>query len=169
MGKYPLLKLRTSIGVRFGHIGSMLTLGAILESEGGPEQIAAANRLYRDAAARGNAQAMYNLGVNHLVSKGGAKPDHDQAIRWLTAATDAGHGMSAWALGKMCLLGRIVDLDQKRGLELLELAAQRGCRPAQENLVQIFREGKYDVEPDPSRAARWESELATAAVPASHG
>lgn len=152
--RYPLLKLAARIGCRFGHAPSMVLLGAIVESSGGATAIESANRWYRRAADRGNAQAMWSLGVNHLSCKGGTT-DNEQAIYWLERAAERGHELATWALARMYLKGYPVGRDVARGLELLRAGAERGHRAACQALAEIYHEGQYEQPIDPVEARRW--------------
>ena len=152
--RYPLLKLIAGIGCRFGHAPSMVLLGAIHESSGGDEAIERANRLYRRAADKGDAQAMWSLGVNHLSSKGGVT-DHAEAVRWLQKAVDHDHELAAWALGKMYLVGNSVARDESRGVELLRRGGELGNSAACRELAEIYEHGRFGVAADPEAARRW--------------
>lgn len=149
------LRRMAAFGARRGWPRAQVTLGAILEREPPINvNLARANDLYREAAQRGNAQAMWNLGVNHLGTKGG-KRDPEEALHWLRRASEHGHGLATWALARLYLAGTLVERDPEHAVELLERAGRRGCRPAIETLVTLFRDGADGVEPDPDRSHWW--------------
>ncbi len=134
-------------------------LGAILEREPPVNvNLARANDLYRAAAERGNAQAMWNLGVNHLGTKGGRR-DPEQALRWLREAARRDHALASWALARLYLAGTLVERDPREALDLLERSARAGSRSAVETLVALFRDGSEGIEPDAERADYWERRL----------
>lgn len=134
-------------------------LGAILEREPPVNvNLARANDLYRAAAERGNAQAMWNLGVNYLGTKGG-KRDPEQALHWLREAARRNHALASWALARLYLAGTLVERDPREGVDLLERAARAGSRSAVETLAALFRDGNPGIEPDAERAAYWERRL----------
>ncbi len=154
---YPLLRAIARVRAAFGHTPSMILLGAIYESGAVPGcGMDQANELYLKAAELGDRQAMWHLGVNHLASKGGST-DHTKALHWLHEASDAGHAMAGWALGKMYLSGKLVEQDRERGLDLLKQSAGSDCSEAVNTLVEIYREGRYGISPDPEQAAYWEN------------
>ncbi len=152
--RYPLLRLMARIGCRFGHAPSMVLLGAIVESSGGEAAIESANRWYRRAADRGDPQAMWSLGVNHLSCKGGTT-DNEQAVYWLKRAAERDHELATWALARMYLKGYPLGRDVARGLELLRASAERGHRAACQSLAEIYREGQYGQPIDALAADRW--------------
>lgn len=154
---YPLLRAIARVRAAFGHTPSMVLLGAIYESGAVRGcDMEDANALYLRAAEKGDRQAMWHLGVNHLASKGG-DTDHTKALHWLHQASDAGHAMAGWALGKMYLSGKLVERDPQRGLQLLKRSADNNCSEAIKTLAEIYREGRYGVSPDPEQAAYWEN------------
>lgn len=149
------LRRLAAFGARRGWSRAQVTLGAILEREPPINvNLSRANDLYRQAAERGNAQAMWNLGVNHLGTKGG-KRDPEKALYWLREASENGHGLATWALARLYLAGTLVERDPDHGVSLLERAADSGCRPAAETLVKLFRDGAPGVEPDEERSRKW--------------
>lgn len=146
---------RASIGTRFGHAPSMVMLGALYEIDpGGAAGLSRANELYRQAAELGNAQAMCNLGINFLATKGG-ETDNEQAIAWLEKAAERHQPMACWALGKMHLLGRIVDKNVGEGMALLRRAANAGSTAAAVSLADIYKHGKHGIGVDETEAQRW--------------
>ena len=77
------LRRLAAFGARRGWPRAQVTLGAILEREPPINvNLSRANELYRQAAENGSAQAMWNLGVNHLGTKGG-KRNPEEALYWL--------------------------------------------------------------------------------------
>ncbi|MEM9300966.1 MAG: hypothetical protein AAGE01_02585 [Pseudomonadota bacterium] len=152
---YPILRAAARLGTRLGLSNSMVLLGAIHEADDpGAAGIGEANRLYRAAAAKGNTQAMWSLGVNYLSSKGG-ETDHKQAVEWIGRAAAGGHGMAAWAMGKMHLSGRVVDKNIELGLNLLKQSAASGFRDSGLLLAEIYRTGQYGVEVSEEAARNW--------------
>lgn len=158
--RFPLLKLRSIIGAKFGNVDSLLTLGAIYEADQ-PDQsgIEAANSLYQRAAKMGSAEAMWRLGVNHSGTKG-KPPNLPVALEWMEKAVDAGHVMAAWGFGKLLLSGKVVGEDRTRGLDLLIQAAEAGYKTAQEDLVRIYRDGRHGLPANPEQSRYWMERLA---------
>lgn len=148
-----------AFGARRGWPKAQVMLGAMLEREPPVNvNLDRANELYQQAAEKGNAQAMWNLGVNRLGTKGGRR-DIKEALYWLRRAADKRHGLASWALARLHLAGKLVEQDTDRAIELLEKAAADGCKPAAETLIALYRDGGNGVEPDPAKARRWTLKL----------
>jgi len=153
------LRRLAQFGARRGWSRAQVTLGAMLESEPPINvNLKRANELYRKAAEKGNAQAMWNLGVNHLGTKGG-KRDTGEALYWLKRASEHGHALATWALARLYLAGKLVTQDTELGVELLERSARAGCRPAAQTLIALYRDGGSGVPRDPRRSRHWELNL----------
>lgn len=153
------LRRLVQFGAGKGWPRAQVTLGAMLESEPPINvNLQRANELYRQAAQKGNAQAMWNLGVNHLGTKGG-KRDTGEALYWLKRASEQGHALATWALARLYLAGKLVEKDTELGIRMLEQAARAGCRPAAETLVSLYRDGSSDVPRDPQRSRQWQLNL----------
>lgn len=153
------LRWLAGFGARRGWSRAQVTLGAMLEREPPVNvNLTRANELYRSAAEKGNAQAMWNLGVNQLGTKGGPR-DIEEALFWLRRAAESNHGLAAWALARLHLAGKLVEQDTARAVKLLEQAAAGGCRPAAETLIALYRDGGSGVTPDPDQARQWSLRL----------
>lgn len=149
------LRRIAEFGAQRGWPRYQVMLGGMLEREPPLNiNLARANELYRRAAARGSSQAMWNLGVNYLGTKGGER-DPKQAIHWLQSASGQGHGLATWALARLYLAGRLVEQDPAHGLELLQRSARGGCRPARQALVEVYQNGAPGIAPDPDKARHW--------------
>ncbi len=152
---YTKLRKRAELRAKLGLSSGMLILGEICEKTSeGNSGIRAANAWYRQAAAKGNTQAMWNLGVNYLGNKG-IEADFKQAIYWINRAQELGHTDAIWALGKMHLAGKPVELDYHVGFALLEKAATKGHSGACASLSQIFLQGKYGKSANKKLGYRW--------------
>ncbi len=132
----------------------MVTLGALYETSARHDGLDQANRLYRQAAALGDAQAMCNIGMNYLAAKAG-ETDHNKALEWLHRAAELDQPMACWALAKMYLSGRLVDADQQQGMSLLNRAAENGFVPAALSLADTYRHGKYGIAANQALAEHW--------------
>lgn len=139
---------------KHGSAKALVALGHVCETQPGSAGIERANQLYLKAAELGNSQAMWSLGVNFLGSKGG-KRNMPEALRWLHAACDKRHPLAMWAMGKMYLVGRLVEKDEDRGLGLLMDSASLGCESACLAVSDSYRQGTHGVERDPESARQW--------------
>lgn len=137
---------------KMGHADSICMLGALVERKGGP--LRNANRYYRLAADHGSRDAMWNLGVNYLGSKGGERQE-PLALFWIAAAAEQGQPLANWALARMHLAGSLVPKDPQRALALLRRSALGGCRDAALMLVGAYRDGRYGLDPDMEQAKLW--------------
>ncbi|GJM09581.1 MAG: hypothetical protein DHS20C11_18570 [Lysobacteraceae bacterium] len=152
MAEFGWLNWVSRRGAKLGHAGSMCMLGALVERTGGP--LRNANRYYRIAADHGSRDAMWNLGVNYLGSKGGERQEA-LALFWIAAAAEKGQPLASWALGRMHLAGSLVPKDQSRAIDLLKRSAAGGCRDAALMLVGAYRDGRYGVDADMQEARIW--------------
>jgi hypothetical protein len=84
---------------------------------------------------------------------------HKESDAAQSFAAAAAHGdMNAQSnLALLYLEGRGVDLDQQRGLTMLQQAAAGGNESAARNLALIYKSGIAGVPADPSLAEHWES------------
>ena len=109
-------------------------------------------KLYRAAAARGSAAAMYNLGV-FLQHGGGTEKDKKQAVEWYQKAANLGDADAMANLGVCLEEGIGVDQkDEKQAVEWFEKAANLGNANAMYNLWSCLRKG---VAVDLLAAADW--------------
>ncbi|MBP7242731.1 caspase family protein [Amaricoccus sp.] len=95
----------------------------------------AAERLYRDAAGRGDVRAMNSLG--QLVEE----KDPVAAIRWYERAAEGGGADGAINLAVALRAGTIVPRDDRRAVALLQAAADDGSAIATYNLGVLAQDG----------------------------
>ncbi len=113
---------------------------------------AEAVRLYRLAAAQGDADAQYNLGAMFEKGQGVAKDDAE-AVRLYRIAAAQGHARAQCKLGFMFAKGRGVAKDDTEAVRLYRLAAAQGNAGAQFNLGLMFEFGQ-GVAKDHAEAVR---------------
>ncbi|MCB9726209.1 MAG: ankyrin repeat domain-containing protein [Spirochaetaceae bacterium] len=97
-------------------------------------------QLWRRAAARGNHEAEYRLGVAHRSGQGVPK-DLDEAVRWFRAGAEGGDDDARFALAMLLRDGRGVARDRDEAIRLLELAARAGHREARQQLKELRESG----------------------------
>lgn len=90
---------------------------------------------WRRAAAAGDANAAFNLGLALLDEDSSAAED------WLARAAGHGHPLAAFALGT-----RLVTRSPARAEALLRAAARAGYAPAQHNLARVLLAGPGAAE-----------------------
>jgi TPR repeat protein len=97
---------------------------------------AEAVRLYRLAAAQGDASAQYNLG--YMIEKGyGVAQDTAEAIRWYRLAAEQGHAGAPYRLGCLCEKCDGVAQDTAEAIRWYRLAAEQGNKLAQKRLGKL--------------------------------
>jgi TPR repeat protein len=105
------------------------------------------------AAARGDAQAQYDLAVA-LDCGCGVRRDEAGALVWLRRAANQGHVNAQGALGWKYMTGSGVRPDDAQAFEWLRRAAERGNTAAQNNLGILYASGR-GVAADPGEAEKW--------------
>lgn len=109
---------------------------------------------YRKAADKGYVPACYHVGWCFELGKGVPQSDA-LAWEWYAKASDAGYAPAQGKCGELYLTGdggKPKNLAE--GLRLVRLAAQQGCRTAQERLSICYEDG-VGVEPSQRSAIAW--------------
>ena len=139
------------------HVPSQTLLAFILDKADFPEQAA---RLYRDAAAQGDAEAHSGLGNLYLAGRGIAK-DEKQAVLHFSKAAELGHAPSIRALADAYLSGQMglrhEPRDNPRAATVLKQAAEQGHVSAAQALALAYRNGDWGLAADATQAARWQA------------
>jgi TPR repeat protein len=92
---------------------------------GRPKDAVESLRLHREAAARGNADAMFEIYV--LLSTGqGAEKDEATALEWCQKAASQGHARACYNLGAFYATGRGVEKDAAQSVAWYERASEAG-------------------------------------------
>jgi TPR repeat protein len=109
--------------------------------------------LYRHLANRGDAWAMYNLGM--IYSKGsGVTQSDDEALTWYMFAAEKGNLDALLALGKMYSDGAAFKPDYAMALDWYTKAATAGDAGAQYTVASMYRKG-IGAERDANKAVEW--------------
>ncbi len=109
--------------------------------------------LYRHLANKGDAWAMYNLGV--IYSKGsGVTQSDDEALTWYMFAAEKGNVDAYLALGKMYSDGAAFKPDYTIALDWYTKAATAGDASAQYIVASMYRKG-LGTELDSKKAIEW--------------
>ena len=114
---------------------------------------AAAVRVWRIHAARGEAKAQYNLGVMYDNGKG-VPEDNAEAVKWWRLSAKQGDADAQYNLGVMYDNGKGVPEDNAEAVKWWRLAAEQGNAKARNNLGYMYDEGK-GVPQDYVRAHMW--------------
>lgn len=94
-------------------------------------------RLLRSAAAKGNRDALNELGNASLHGEYGATVNHAEAREWLLKATAAGDEIAPFNLAQIYFGGMGVERSAKTGTQYLRLSERRGYRPARCTLIEL--------------------------------
>jgi len=108
---------------------------------------------YEKAAAKGDASAMFNLGVLYHNGQGVAQ-DYAKAREWYEKAAAKGDASAMFNLGVLCENGFGVAQDYAKAREWYEKAAAKGQASAMLNLGLLYHNG-YGVAQDYARAREW--------------
>lgn len=106
------------------------------------------------AAAQGNAEAAYRLGL--IYGNGDGTPlDYPKAAARFRQAADTGHGAAMRALAMLHAAGYGVPLDETETRRLLLAGAGAGDADAQVAAGAMFQFGQYGAEPDAKAMLQW--------------
>ncbi len=118
-----------------------------------PKLLLAVNRL-RQAAAAGDAEAQYRLGV--LYGNGDGVPlDPSAAAEWIGKAAQQGHPAAQNALAWLYANGHGVTPDDAAARHWYLAAARQGLAPAQFVVATMYRFAQYGAERDIAQAVAW--------------
>lgn len=142
-----------------GHAEAQVVLASILDAAESDEEAVA---YYRKAAAAGNLDGIYGLGVM-LGSGEGVKKDAKEARTLITRAAEGGHKLAIRSLAQVYLRGELdIAEEQRKGAEALKwisLAAEDNFMPALEALEKAHRGGEYGLTPDTAKADALKSRI----------
>ncbi|MEZ7198554.1 tetratricopeptide repeat protein [Pseudodesulfovibrio karagichevae] len=124
---------------------------------------ATARMKYEEAAAEGNAQAMYHLAVMYAQGQGVAQ-DYAEAARLLERSADLGQDDARLMLGLFHLYGDGVPRDVNRGAALVRAAAEDGNDTAMYYLGNLYAAG-LGVEKDLDKGLYWMGKARDAGFP----
>jgi TPR repeat protein len=124
-----------------------------LLGQGVPQDDAEAAKWFKQAAAKGHAAAMNNLGCLHQGGRG-VPQDHAEARRLYRAAAEAGDPSACNNLGLLFRHGLGTPKDDGEAAKWFRLAAERGDRFGQNNIAWCYRHG-LGVNRDEAAALFW--------------
>jgi TPR repeat protein len=137
-----------------GDIDSAFERAVKLEAtEGRPEALIEAARLYRVAADQGVVTAMYNLARMFDRGRGVARSAAEAAV-WYEKAASADHTAAQAALGTLYEFGEGVSVNLAEALRLYRVAADKGDPQAMTSLGYLYAQGK-GVARDAVLARQW--------------
>jgi TPR repeat protein len=123
-----------------------------------PKDAEAAERaaLFADAKKRaeaGEAKAMYELGIDHMLGFG-TPIDKAACADWIRRAAENGHTEAFFMYGQICQRGEMRPKDQSEALRWFRQAAKHQNADAELSLAQAYEDG-VGVTKDPKEAHRW--------------
>jgi TPR repeat protein len=120
-----------------------------------PKDEKEAARLYKLAAAQGNASAQINLGVMYEDGSGGLPRDDEEAVRLYRLAAEQGHARGQTNLAIMYERGRGgLARDDEEAVRLYRLAVDQGDTLGQTNLGVMYEQGRGGLPKDDREAVR---------------
>lgn len=118
-----------------------------------------ARQIWEDLAAKGDGEAMNNLGVLYDQGKS-VEPDAGRALHWFAESANAGNPSGMNNYGRMLEQGRGVPPNPQEAARWFDLAARQGQPEAQYNLGFLYENGR-GVTKDAAAAAAWYSRAAS--------
>lgn len=116
----------------------------------------------RDAAAGGDAKALFEIGSRYAESRG-VKEDMAAAAKWYEKSAELGFAPAEYRIGNFYEKGIGVGRDIKKSKTWYQLAAEQGNASAMHNLAVLFAMAADGVT-DNESAARWFQEAADLGV-----
>jgi len=107
----------------------------------------------REAAASGDAKAMFEIGSRYAEGRGG-KQNLTEAAKWYERAADAGLAPAQYRIGNFYEKGTGVERDLKKAKTWYQMAAEQGNASAMHNLAVLYAMGA-DGTTDNESAGRW--------------
>ncbi|KAD4584052.1 hypothetical protein E3N88_21653 [Mikania micrantha] len=96
-------------------------------------------------AQKGNAAAMYKIGIFYYFGLRGVRRDHAKALSWFSKAVDKGEARSMELLGEIYARGAGVKRNYTKALEWLTLASKQQLYSAYNGMGYLYVKG-YGVE-----------------------
>ncbi|KAL2478893.1 ERAD-associated E3 ubiquitin-protein ligase [Forsythia ovata] len=105
-------------------------------------------------AQKGNAGAMYNIGIFYYFGLRGVRRDHAKALRWFSKAVEKGEPRSMELLGEIYASGVGVEKNYTKALEWLTLASEQQLYSAYNGIGYLYVKG-YGVEKNYTKAKEY--------------
>lgn len=116
----------------------------------------------RDAAAKGDANAFFEIGNRYMEGRGIAV-DFAKAAHWFQKAAEKNFAPAQYRLGSFNEKGLGMPRDLNKAMQLYELAAKQGNASAMHNLAVLYASGANSA-PDNATAVQWFLEAAELGV-----
>ncbi|KAB2700330.1 peptidoglycan-binding protein [Ochrobactrum sp. Kaboul] len=116
----------------------------------------------REAAAKGDARALFEIGNRYMEGRG-VTADFNKAAQWYDISAGQGFAPAQYRLGNFNEKGLGMPRDLDKAKTWYQLSAQQGNASAMHNLAVLFATGANGA-PDNASAARWFTEAADLGV-----
>ncbi len=116
----------------------------------------------REAAAKGDARALFEIGNRYMEGRG-VPADFQKAAKWYDVAAAQGFAPAQYRLGNFNEKGLGMPRNLEKAKTWYQLAAQQGNASAMHNLAVLFATGA-DGAPDNVSAVRWFTDAAELGV-----
>ncbi len=116
----------------------------------------------REAAAKGDARALFEVGNRYMEGRGVAA-DFAKAAKWYEISAGQGFAPAQYRLGNFNEKGLGMPRDLEKAKTWYQLSAQQGNASAMHNLAVLFATGA-NGNPDNSSAVRWFTDAAELGV-----
>jgi localization factor PodJL len=127
-----------------------------IPTEAGPQPL-------RDAAAKGDSKALFEIGNNYMDGRG-VTSDFVKAAEWYNLAADRGFAPAQYRIGNFYEKGLGLTRDLAKAKTYYHLAAEQGNASAMHNLAVLCAAGADGAAPDNEAAARWFTKAAELGV-----
>ncbi|GAB2292583.1 ERAD-associated E3 ubiquitin-protein ligase component hrd3a [Dionaea muscipula] len=124
------------------HIGAEENKEALRKSRGEEDEDF---QILEYQAQKGNAAAMYKVGIFYYYGLRGLRRDPSKALSWFLKAVGKGEPRSMELLGEMYARGAVVERNYSKAFELLKLAAKQQLYSAYNGIGYLYVKG-YGVE-----------------------
>lgn len=139
-----------------GHVMASAFHASVLQyGIGGPVDMVAARKSYEIAAKGGDARAMAELGMMHMMATGGLPQNNAEAVRLWTMSSGLGDSSALYALGLTYINGMAgLSPNPKEGLRLVKASAEKGDLNGMTLYARVLNEGSI-VAKDVQAAIRY--------------
>jgi len=117
----------------------------------------------REAAAKGDPKALFEIGSRYAEARGGVKEDMAEAAKWYQKAADLGFAPAEYRIGNFYEKGIGVARDIAKSKTWYQLAAEQGNASAMHNLAVLYAMAA-DGTTDNQSATHWFQEAADLGV-----
>lgn len=133
------------------HIGAEENMEALRKSQGEEDEDF---QILEYQAQKGNAGAMYKIGMYYYFGLRGVRRDHAKALRWFMKAVEKGESKSMELLGESYARGAGLERNYTKALEWFKLAAKQQLYSAYNGMGYLYVKG-YGVEKNITKAKEY--------------